>query len=186
MPAALLMTLLIVLAGFAPAWVEREAVAMGFRLHLQALGETDASATGAVDAAVLGLEELESRVSGWRPDSELARLNGAPLGLVETLSSETFQLLERIWDLSARTQGAFDPAIGAYVDVWDLDGPDRAPSGEALAAVRRAAGHGCFDLRRSASAASRECGPAWIDSRVFERGAAFEVKDPNHVHSIVF
>jgi thiamine biosynthesis lipoprotein len=56
--------------------------------------------------------------------------------------------------------------------VWDLEGPDSAPSHDAIAAVRRAAGHGCFDLRRSATAASRECGAAWIDSRVFERGAA--------------
>jgi thiamine biosynthesis lipoprotein len=54
----------------------------------------------------------------WRPEGELARLNRyAGQGPAE-VSGDLASVLARMLQLSAETGGAFDPAVGAWLDRW--------------------------------------------------------------------
>lgn len=111
-----------------PAVVERRVAAMGTGLTLTIEASTRAEALAASEAALRAIEGVERRLSTWRDDSELARLNrstvGAPIGLSTELAAELATALH--W--SRATDGAFDPAIGALVRAWDLRGAGRAPT----------------------------------------------------------
>jgi thiamine biosynthesis lipoprotein len=66
------------------------------------------------------LDDLESRWSRFRPDSELCRLNdlaGAPT----VVSAETFALLEHALAAWSRTGGAFDPTVLAALEAAGYD-----------------------------------------------------------------
>lgn len=93
---------------------------MGTELRLELGGVSRDRALAASEAAVRTLESVERRLSTWRPDSELARLNAAPVGepvpLGEELA-EDLHLAERWWRL---TDGAFDPAVGRLVQAWGV------------------------------------------------------------------
>lgn len=99
--------------------VVRARYAMGTILEIDALGK-DARATEAgVAAAFRAVEDVEARLSNWRPDSEISRTNrGMPI----SLSPATWASLVRAFALARETGGAFDPTVGAVT---------RANAGEA-------------------------------------------------------
>lgn len=96
--------------GDRSARVVRARYAMGTILEIEALG-ADASATEAgVAAAFRAVDEVEARLSNWRPASEISRANtGRPF----SLSPATWGSLERAFALARETGGAFDPTVGA-------------------------------------------------------------------------
>jgi thiamine biosynthesis lipoprotein len=63
-----------------------------------------------LDQAEARIEQLESRWSRFRPDSELCRLNAAA-GHAAVVSRETFELVTRAVDAWFLTSGRFDPTI---------------------------------------------------------------------------
>lgn len=85
---------------------ERIVEAMGTTAHLVVNG----GPAGLVDRVVLHLEELESRWSRFRPDSEVSRLNALPDTPV-LVSPETHLLVERAVDAWRMTGGLFDPTL---------------------------------------------------------------------------
>jgi len=153
-------------------WAERDAVAMGTWLHVGIESETLEAANAAVEASFDTVSALESNISTWRSQSELSSLNAAPLGVARAVSPDLFALLSMVWDLSAATDGAFDPTIGALVDAWDLRGEGRQPEPWELARALASTGRRCFELRPVTTSVSRECGGAWIDAGAFGKGAA--------------
>lgn len=163
----------VLVASTAPGeWAERTALAMGTRLWVSVESETLESATSAVNDALDAAAALESRISTWRPESELSALNAAPVGEPVVVSEELFTLLSTVWHLSALTDGAFDPVVGALVDAWGLRGTGRRPEADALDTAMRSTGRRCFDLRPATVSVSRECEDAWIDAGAFGKGAA--------------
>ncbi len=112
----------------------------------------------AVDAACAA---VIAEMSGWVPDSELARFNRAPAGRWQALSPGFFHVLATGIALAGETGGAFDPAAGALVDLWGFGpaGPRPRPSPAAIAEAC-AAGDG----RRIAldRAARRACQPGGL------------------------
>lgn len=103
----------------------------------------------AVDADRLALDlqhELDTvvaQMSTWQADSDLGRYNRAPAQTWQTLPVEFYTVLERALQLAHDTDGAYDPTVGALVDLWGF-GPVRRerepPSDEAIAAARARVG----------------------------------------------
>ena len=150
--------------------VERSAYLMGTLLRLEVRGLERGCAVAATEAALEEVARLESVLSSWRPDSEVGRLNRAAPGTPVQLTPELAGLLTEATSWHELTGGAFDPAVGALIDAWDLRGAGRVPAAAALAAARESSG--LARLTRSSNAAVRPDGAWWLDTGAFGKGAA--------------
>ncbi len=120
--------------------VERRLALMGTRLDLTVEAPDRAIALAASEKAVGALEAAEARLSTWREDGELARLNrspvGAPFALSPALAAE-LQSARQCWE---ETGGAFDPTVGPLVAAWGLRSGGRLPSAAELRQALAATG----------------------------------------------
>lgn len=96
------------------------------------------------------LDELDHKLSTYKPDSELNRLSRQPLGEPLAASDDLYRVLEisrRVHQLSA---GAFDPTVRPLVDLWGF-GPvptgDRVPADAEIAALRDRIGFDKIELQ---------------------------------------
>ncbi len=151
------------------AFVERRMGMMGTTLVLRVEAGDRAAALAASERAARALEAAEARLSTWRDDTELARLNRAPIGRAVPLSAslaEELAAARRCWQ---ETDGAFDPAIGELVAAWGLRTGGKIPGKEEREEARVASG--LDGLRISTSAAVRRREGAVIEEGAFGKGA---------------
>lgn len=168
--AASILAAIVAHAGPAPL-VEREAALMGTTLRVRVAAERVAG-IAAIEQAFDAVRRVDGLLSTWRDDSEIARLNRAPVGAPVTLSFELHAFLREAARWSRQTAGAFDPAVGALVDAWDLRGAGRVPSPERLEAARDASGLERFGLSDDGPVAVRRDAAAWLDTGAFGKGIA--------------
>ena len=163
---------LLVLAPPAQHWVEREAYVMGTTLRIAVAAPSRPEGIRAIEEAFEAVRRVDGLLSTWRDDSEIARLNQAPVGQPVPLSPLLYNLLRDAARWVGLTGGAFDPAIGSLIDAWDLRGQGRIPSRETLARARAAVGIGHFVFADSARTASRTDSASWLDTGGFGKGVA--------------
>lgn len=108
--------------------VERRLLLMGTSLEIAIEAENREAALVASEEAVQALEAAEARLSTWREDTELARLNRALAGEAITLSPALADDLASTLRCWKETDGAFNPGIGALVRAWGLREGGRVPS----------------------------------------------------------
>jgi len=111
-------------------WRVRCAVSAGFDIE------------GLRAATVRRLAGLVAQMSHWQSDSLLSRFNRALAGSWTRLPRDFASVIAASFDIAARSDGAFDPAIGRLVDLWGF-GPrpyTRVPSDEAVAAALHVSG----------------------------------------------
>ncbi|WP_294052666.1 FAD:protein FMN transferase [Sphingomonas sp.] len=85
------------------------------------------------------LDRVVAEMSHWAPDSALSRFNRSAPGRWQPLPAGFARVLAAALEIAEKSGGAFDPAMGALVDLWGFGPPGpRAglPSDEALAAAR--------------------------------------------------
>ncbi len=124
----------------AAASVERVVVAMGTTLRIELTASGRATGLAATEAAVRAVERVEQRLSTWRDDSELSRLNHAPIDVPFALSAELRRDLEAAAAWWRATDGAFDPTIGTLLFAYDVRGAGRWPDLAMLQAARHDSG----------------------------------------------
>ncbi|HUH58791.1 MAG TPA: FAD:protein FMN transferase, partial [Candidimonas sp.] len=78
------------------------------------------------------VQQLDDQMSPWKPDSDLVRLNGAPLDAWVELPSEILEVLACALDIHRLSAGAFDPGVGALVDAWGFGAERDAPDADAI------------------------------------------------------
>lgn len=74
------------------------------------------------------LDEIVAQMSTWDPDSAISRLNRAEPGWYQ-VAPQFFKVLNQALELARSTQGAYDPTLGALVDLWGFGpkGPVTCP-----------------------------------------------------------
>lgn len=92
------------------------AMATDFDVILNPDGPPDQLA--AASAALDDVHRLEAQLSVYREDSELSVLNREAAIRPMTAASHLFRLLHRGYDISRQTAGAFDPASGSLIQLW--------------------------------------------------------------------
>jgi thiamine biosynthesis lipoprotein len=153
-------------------WIERELVVMGTRLTMHLAAPTRESALAASNAAFAAIQSVDELLSTWRAETELGRVNRAPVGQAAPLSPRLTGVLAEVLRWWTDTRGAFDPAVGSLVEVWDLRGAGRRPSDGELARARAAAGLHRYAFDSASGTLIRPDTAAWLDSGGFGKGLA--------------
>ena len=151
---------LAVLAGgaAAPVTVERRLGGMGTNLEVKVEAANRAVALEASEVAVRALEAAEARLSTWRADTELERLNRAPVDTPVELSPRLAAELRAVQHWWRETGGAFDPGIGPLIAAWGLRSGGRVPTEQEREQARAAGGLAGLELRANGRAVRRRPG----------------------------
>jgi thiamine biosynthesis lipoprotein len=75
-------------------------------------------------------------MSPWKADSDLVRLNRAPVGTWVDLPAGMLEVLECALEVHRLSEGAFNPCVGALVDAWGFGAVRDAPDAQAIRAAR--------------------------------------------------
>ena len=78
------------------------------------------------------LKKLERTFSRTDPQSDIARLNAASTLEVTPICAE---VLTRVQELAAATEGAFNPCLGSVSALWDITGKKYIPTAKELTAL---------------------------------------------------
>ena len=154
-------------------------------LHGPAMG-TRWSATLDVDATMdlaalrqdlaAAVEQVDAQMSPWKPDSDLLRLNRAPVDTWVDLPAEMLEVLACALDICRLSARAFDPGVGALVDAWGFGAVRDAPDAAAINTARHAAPcptYECLELDRAAGRA-RKRAPVQLDLCGIAKGYAVD------------
>ena len=129
-------------AGTAPEALfseSRPAMGTTFEIHLYAADQ--ARARELFEAAFEEVERVEAALSNYRPASELSRINAQASAADVVTDPEVFALIERAFEYSRLSGGAFDITVGRLMKAWGFfRGSGRFPSDEELARVREQTG----------------------------------------------
>lgn len=89
------------------------------------------------------LARVNGLMSTWIPESELSRLNAAPVGEPFEVSPDTLEVIRLSREVSELSEGSFDITVGPLVNLWGF-GPDpsgrEVPSDDEIAAARERVG----------------------------------------------
>jgi thiamine biosynthesis lipoprotein len=139
---------------------------MGTGWSLRIVSPPPAVAQG-VQAA---LDRVVAQMSQWEEDSDISRFNRARPGQWRMLPPEFSAVLQAALDVAQASDGAFDPAMGALVDLWGF-GPGRrpaaAPADAVTAAILAERGHVEFD---ATGLRARRVGQARLDFSGIAKG----------------
>ncbi|MBL8546948.1 MAG: FAD:protein FMN transferase [Hyphomonadaceae bacterium] len=91
---------------------------MGTTWSTKAVAPTDFDARAAEAALRAALDAIIAQMSGWAPDSTLSQFNAAGAGATYDLPAHFHAVLQCALDVARRSDGAFDPSLGALVDLW--------------------------------------------------------------------
>jgi thiamine biosynthesis lipoprotein len=122
------------------------------------------------------VEQVDAQMSPWKPDSDLMRLNRAPLDTWVALPAKLLEVLDCALDVQRLSAGAFDPCVGALVNAWGFGAVRDAPDAQAIRAVRNAMPRSADDrleLDRPASRA-RMRAPLQLDLCGIAKGYAVD------------
>lgn len=97
-------------------------------------GFAPAALRAALQAAV---DEVDAQMSIWKPESDLMRLNAAPLGAWVEVPERLGDVLRLGLEIGLASGGAFDVGMGDAVTAWGF-GPDAAAADGIEAAMAKA------------------------------------------------
>ncbi|MGD9863931.1 MAG: FAD:protein FMN transferase [Pseudodonghicola sp.] len=136
-------------------------------LVFAAEGFDPAPLQAALQAAV---DLVDAQMSTWKPDSDLMRLNAAPVGEWVEIPPQLMQVLQLGLKIGATSGGAFDIGMGDAVAAWGF-GPEQADADRirtALQAPRRPA-HEVLTLD-PAGGRARKAAPLALDLNGIAKG----------------
>ena len=84
----------------------------------------------------VAVNTIDQQMSSWRHESDLNRLNAAPLQQWLTLPSELMQVLDCALRVSRLSAGAFDIGVGDLVNAWGFGADNTQPDALRIAALQ--------------------------------------------------
>lgn len=164
----------VLLSGHHPGHlVEHSVYLMGTRATARVWAADRQDGLSRIDAAIEALAGTERELSTWIPDSQLSALNRHPVDVPWSAAPSLCALLGAVAHWQQETDGAFDPAVGALLDAWDVHGEGRVPSARELDAARDASGFRHLDLDLSGCTVTRRRAVR-LDPGAFGKGEALD------------
>jgi thiamine biosynthesis lipoprotein len=125
---------------------EYRQVHMGMEVRIVLAGPAGPARLAAA-AAFERIAELDDRLSDWRPDSELRRLESRPTGSWIEVSRELFEVVSLARQMAVASDGAFDPTVGPLTAIWRQQRSSGIPPAAAeLSRALAAVGYGKLEL----------------------------------------
>lgn len=122
--------------------VKRTMPVMGTLAEFTVVHRDARYAERAIDAAQRALADVERRMTRFRADSEIGRANATAHFTPVKVSMDTMLVVDAALRWARASHGAFDPAIGRVVELWDVMHRHEPPP---TLAVRRLAGRRLFE-----------------------------------------
>lgn len=137
-----------------PRLVRRTLPVMGTIAEVLVVHPRVDEAEAAIDAALSELRRVERTMTRFRTDSDIGRANAGAAAAPVPVSAATAVVLARAREWARASDGAFDPAIGRVVELWDVTLRHAPPPDES---VRGLAGR---QLYRAVHLGVEDRGPA--------------------------
>ena len=83
------------------------------------------------------VDEVDAQMSTWKPDSDLMRLNAAPVGVWQAVPARLLDVLVLGRDVGRASGGAFDMGLGDAVAAWGFGADEADPTHIRAAMARR-------------------------------------------------
>ncbi len=99
------------------------------------------------------VDQVDQQMSPWKPDSDLMRVNRAPVNAWVVVPAEMLEVLDCALDVQRLSTGAFDPCVGGLVNAWGFGAQGDVPDAQAIRMARQSqplASHDCLELDRAA------------------------------------
>ena len=94
----------------------RSSFALGTIIQLKAFGK---SGSGAIDEAIIMLNNIDNKMSAFKADSEISQINKNSGLLSQTVSADTYFVIKKAIEYCRLTEGAFDPTVRPLVNLWN-------------------------------------------------------------------
>jgi thiamine biosynthesis lipoprotein len=153
--------------------ISRAAYLMGTRATLLTFDADRPRGVARLDGLLRVLEDTESELSTWRSDSLITRLNEAEPGIPARVPAAVCDLFAELEHWTRETSRAFDPAVGALIAAWGINGQPRVPSPSEILNAVSASGWNRLGFDRERCTVSRRAGAA-IDVGGFGKGEALD------------
>ena len=122
------------------------------------------------------VNQVDLQMSPWKPDSDLMRMNRAPVDVWVDLPAEILEVLACALEVHQQSAGAFDPCVGGLVNAWGFGAHSDAPDAHAIRIARQAqppAAHACLELDRAAGRVRKRL-PLQLDLCSIAKGYAVD------------
>jgi FAD:protein FMN transferase len=99
------------------------------------------------------VDQVDQQMSPWKPESDLMRVNRAPVDAWVSLPAEMLEVLVCALEVHQQSAGAFDPCVGELVNAWGFGAACDAPDAHAIRIARQSqppSAHACLELDRAA------------------------------------
>ncbi len=116
----LIVLLLVACTRHNPQTFKKSTVLMNTLVSITVVADSPQRAEEAIDAAFAEIERLETLLSFWTEDSEIAKINSSAGEGPVAVSPATLEIVERSIYISEKTGGAFDPTVGPVIRLWDF------------------------------------------------------------------
>jgi len=153
--------------------VERQAYLMGTSVRLVAYDARREAGLNRLEGALRALEDTEQELSTWRADSDISVLNRTPVGTPWRASARLCRMFTDVLEWQQASGGAFDPAVGVLVGVWNIHEGGRIPSPSEVAFALGHAGSRWLDFDPLACTLTRRT-EVTIDVGAFGKGEALD------------
>lgn len=145
---------------------------MGTRWRVCALASAHADLNVMHAGIQAQLDRVVAQMSTWEPDSDISRFNQAAAGSWHALPPAFFDVLRCALDIAEASDGAFDPTLGALVELWGFGAGSRRhrpPSAQQVAALHARSGWQRIALHATARTALQPGGVA-LDLSAIAKG----------------
>ena len=122
------------------------------------------------------VDQVDQQMSPWKLDSDLMRVNRAPVDVWVDLPAEILEVLACALDVQLKSAGAFDPCVGGLVNAWGFGAACDAPDANAIRIARQSkplGAHVCLELDSNAGKV-RKLAPLQLDLCGIAKGYAVD------------
>ncbi|MFE8069890.1 FAD:protein FMN transferase [Marinobacteraceae bacterium S3BR75-40.1] len=105
---------------------------MGTRYTARFYGAENLDTTAIEATLFAAVDQVDRQMSSWKSDSELMRLNAAPVDTWQNVPQELHQVLEAGLAVESASGGAFDMAVGDLVNAWGFGAACQEPEAASI------------------------------------------------------